>query len=186
MGDRILVTGPSRSGKSEWAEQQAIATQQPVIYVATALANPADAEWQQRIERHRQRRCAQWQTREVPIHLAAALQTATSAECWLVDALGTWVANSLEQSASDWDLSVAELLEVVAAFPGTLILVAEETGWGVVPAFPAGRLFRDRLGRLTRQVGQVCDQVYLAVAGYAVDVRAIGQLIPPLDTPPED
>jgi adenosylcobinamide kinase/adenosylcobinamide-phosphate guanylyltransferase len=26
-----------------------------------------------------------------------------------------------------------------------VILVAEETGWGVVPAYPLGRTFRDRL-----------------------------------------
>ncbi|MEB3338441.1 MAG: bifunctional adenosylcobinamide kinase/adenosylcobinamide-phosphate guanylyltransferase, partial [Leptolyngbyaceae bacterium] len=52
----ILVTGPARSGKSEWAERLAIASHQSVIYVATASVDPTDLEWQARIEQHRLRR----------------------------------------------------------------------------------------------------------------------------------
>lgn len=38
MPNHILVTGPSRSGKSEWAESLAAQSQQAVIYIATAIA----------------------------------------------------------------------------------------------------------------------------------------------------
>jgi adenosylcobinamide kinase/adenosylcobinamide-phosphate guanylyltransferase len=37
-----------------------------------------------------------------------------------------------------------------------------------------GRLFRDRLGELTRRVGAIADAVYLVVAGYAVDLQQVG------------
>ena len=40
-----------------------------------------------------------------------------------------------------------------------------------------GRLFRDRLGRLFRELGQVADQTFLVVAGFAVDVQKIGRSI---------
>ena len=63
----ILVTGPARSGKSEWAEDLARQTDQPVIYVATAIALPDDLEWLTRIEKHRQRRPVEWTTRLVPV-----------------------------------------------------------------------------------------------------------------------
>ncbi|HEY9645731.1 MAG TPA: bifunctional adenosylcobinamide kinase/adenosylcobinamide-phosphate guanylyltransferase, partial [Chroococcidiopsis sp.] len=36
----ILVTGPSRSGKSEWAEWLANHSHKPVTYVATAAIAP--------------------------------------------------------------------------------------------------------------------------------------------------
>ncbi|NJL69467.1 MAG: bifunctional adenosylcobinamide kinase/adenosylcobinamide-phosphate guanylyltransferase, partial [Microcoleus sp. SM1_3_4] len=36
-----------------------------------------------------------------------------------------------------------------------------------VPAYPAGRLFRDRLGNLIRQISAIADTVYLATGGYA-------------------
>ena len=177
-GKRILVTGPARSGKSEWAEHLALQSQQRVIYVATSRINPADLEWQARIAAHRQRRQETWDTLEVPVELAEALKAATSEECWLIDSLGTWLANGLEQSAIDWQETVEGLMTAIAAFPGTLIFVAEETGWGVVPAYPMGRTFRDRLGTLTRRIGAITDVTYLVVAGYAIDLSALGTPVP--------
>lgn len=52
----ILITGPARSGKSEWAETWARESGKTVIYVATATRNPDDAEWQERIQQHQNRR----------------------------------------------------------------------------------------------------------------------------------
>ncbi|MEM6436492.1 MAG: bifunctional adenosylcobinamide kinase/adenosylcobinamide-phosphate guanylyltransferase [Cyanobacteria bacterium P01_D01_bin.115] len=178
MGKRILVSGPTKSGKSEWAEQLALQSAQPVIYVATARQQTDDDDWQARIASHRQRRSAQWQTLEVPVDLALALSRAEATECWLVDSLGTWVANGLEAAHDDWQPQVDGLLQAIAHFRGTLILVAEETGWGVVPAYPLGRTFRDRLGTLTRQVGGVADVTYLVVAGFAVDLGQLGVPVP--------
>lgn len=171
---RILVTGPTRSGKSEWAEWLALQSQQSVTYVATAQIYPDDLEWQARIATHRQRRSTSWQTLEVPIALADALHDAPLDQCWLVDSLGSWLANCLELSEAVWAESVEALLSAIADFPGTLILVAEETGWGLVPAYPTGRLFRDRLGELTRRIGAIADATYLVVAGRAIDIQQIG------------
>lgn len=174
MGQRFLVTGPTKSGKSEWAEQLAAQQRQTVIYVATSRLDPNDAEWQARIEVHRRRRSHDWQTLEVPFTLPSALAQATATECWLVDSLGTWVANCLDQPDDRWTQEVEALLGAIANFPGTLILVAEETGWGVIPAYPMGRTFRDRLGSLTRQVGAIVEQPYLVVTGFAIDLRQVG------------
>ena len=46
-----------------------------------------------------------------------------------------------------------------------LIFVAEETGWGVVPAYPLGRLFRDRLGYIVFKLGNIVDPTYLVIGG---------------------
>lgn len=182
---RILVTGPTRSGKSEWAEALAVQSQLPVVYVATSNRNVDDPEWQARIENHCQRRPTDWSTLEVPVDLPTALTAAPTAECWLVDSLGTWLANCLEQPETAWQETVEALATAITHFAGTLILVAEETGWGVVPAYPLGRRFRDRLGRLTRRLGTLCDPVYLVVAGYAVDLRRVGRPVPNLATLPK-
>jgi adenosylcobinamide kinase/adenosylcobinamide-phosphate guanylyltransferase len=174
MGHSILVTGPTKSGKSEWAEQLAAQQGQSVVYVATSRLDPDDAEWQARVAAHRARRSSAWQTLEVPSALPSVLAQTTTADCWLVDSLGTWVANGLAESTATWDAEVESLLAAIATFPGTLILVAEETGWGVVPAYPLGRTFRDRLGHLTRQVAAIADRTYLVVAGFAIDLRQVG------------
>ena len=202
-GALVLVTGPSRSGKSEWAEALAQQGGASVVYVATAQRSPDDPEWQARLAAHRRRRPNHWRTLEVPVHLTEAMvvglvapqglerSQGTSAthgqvgDCWLVDSLGTWLANCLDQSEAEWQQTQAQFLEALQARHCTVIVVAEETGWGVVPAYPLGRQFRDRLGTLTRAVGAIADQVYLAVAGYAIDLKAQGYPIPtPL--PPEE
>lgn len=84
------------------------------------------------------------------------------------------MANQLELSEVAWQQEVAGLLAAIAQFPGSLILVAEETGWGVVPAYPMGRTFRDRLGSLTRQVGAIADVTYLVAAGFAINLSQTG------------
>ncbi|MEO1068991.1 MAG: bifunctional adenosylcobinamide kinase/adenosylcobinamide-phosphate guanylyltransferase [Cyanobacteria bacterium J06638_6] len=169
-----LVTGPARSGKSEWAEALATNSGQSVIYIATSRVDPEDLDWQNRVALHRDRRPAHWQLQEVPLALPTAILSATRQNCLLIDSLGTWLANLLEQDDDTWRATVQTLVESLQRTPSTVILVSEETGWGVVPAYPIGRLFRDRLGYLTRQVGTVADTVYLVVAGYAVDVKALG------------
>jgi adenosylcobinamide kinase / adenosylcobinamide-phosphate guanylyltransferase len=178
LGQLILVTGPTRSGKSDWAEALAASSQQSVLYLATSLNDPQDAEWQARIEAHRDRRPQVWTTLEVPYALPKAICDAPSQCCLLIDALGTWVANGLEQSAESWRLMEAELLEALRCSPNQIILVAEEVGWGIVPAYPTGRLFRDRLGELVRHIGAMSDQVYLVTAGYALDIKQLGQPVP--------
>lgn len=171
----ILVTGPARSGKSEWAEDLARQTGQSVIYVATAIANPDDVEWLTRIETHQQRRPVEWTTQLVPVELAATiLDYSDSGCCLLVDSLGTWVANCLEQDEADWGKTLQDLLNSLVQTAGCVIFVAEETGWGVVPAYPIGRLFRDRLGALVRKIGIISNTVYLVTGGHVLNLSALG------------
>ncbi|MBE9135995.1 bifunctional adenosylcobinamide kinase/adenosylcobinamide-phosphate guanylyltransferase [Nodosilinea sp. LEGE 07088] len=172
-----LVTGPARSGKSEWAEALAAHSGQLVTYIATSQVDPEDVDWQKRVTLHRDRRPDHWQLQEIPIALPAAILSATEQDCLLIDSLGTWLANLLEQDDATWQTTVQSLVESLRQTPSTVILVSEETGWGIVPAYPIGRLFRDRLGYLTRQVGTVADAVYLVVAGYAVDVKVLGNRV---------
>jgi adenosylcobinamide kinase / adenosylcobinamide-phosphate guanylyltransferase len=178
LGRLILVTGPSRSGKSAWAEALATQSGQPVVYVATSINNPDDLEWQARVKVHRDRRPPHWHLWEIPSKLTAALSEAPSQHCILIDSLGTWLANQLEQTPEAWAQTETALLNILQHSTARIILVSEEVGWGVVPAYPAGRLFRDRLGTLARRIGVVADQVYLVTAGYALDIKALGQPVP--------
>lgn len=177
----ILVTGPARSGKSEWAEAIAHQSTRSIVYIATAQVNLDDRDWQERIAKHQRRRPAEWQTRQVPIALAAAIVQAKPEECLLIDSLGTWLANLLDQSETAWQQSVSDLLSSLQQTPSDLIFVAEEVGWGVIPAYESGRLFRDRLGSLTRAIGAIADAVYLVTGGHAIDLTRFGVRLPAAD-----
>ena len=49
----------------------------------------------------------------------------------------------------------------------------------MVPAYPLGRTFRDRLGYLVRRIGAISTQVYLVTGGYALDLKRLGTPLPP-------
>jgi len=174
----ILITGPTKSGKSEWAEYLAQQSGKKIVYVATARETPTDAEWQKRIQEHQQRRPQDWVTLAVPIELSATLADAKPNTCLLVDSLGTWVANLLEEDEVSWQNTMREFLDTVQLVAVDLLFVAEEVGWGVIPAYPMGRQFRDRLGSLVRQLATVCETVYLVTGGHVLNLTALGTALP--------
>lgn len=180
MNKIILVTGPARSGKSEWAEILAMQSQKVVVYVATAMRNSSDQEWELRIQQHQQRRPPNWVTLEVPCELSATIAEVKPNTCVLIDSLGTWVANLLELDELDWQRTMQELLANVQLIAAEVIFVAEETGWGVVPAYPMGRTFRDRLGSLVRQLGVISSPVYLVTGGHVLNLSVLGSPLPSL------
>ncbi len=175
MTQLILVTGPSRSGKSEWAENLALQSGKPVIYVATATIDPHDLEWKQRIEQHQQRRPREWVTLDVPVDLATTIRNSDQHHCLLVDSLGTWVTNLLAQDETIWTQTLSSFLASLQETNADLVIfVAEETGWGLVPAVPIGRLFRDRLGTLVRHLGAIANPVYLVLGGHILNLSDLG------------
>ncbi|BAQ62226.1 adenosylcobinamide-phosphate guanylyltransferase [Geminocystis sp. NIES-3708] len=170
----ILVTGAANSGKSEWAESLAKNSQKPVIYIATAQKIKDDEEWMLKIKQHQKRRPKNWQTWEIPDNLSLAIKKIPQDNCILIDSLGTWVTNFLEKDESQWQIEVEKLIFSLKNASSNIILVGEETGWGVIPAYPLGRLFRNRLGKLIRLIGSMANTVYLTIGGYAVEVSKIG------------
>ena len=178
MSKVILVTGPARSGKSEWAEAIANQSNKKVVYVATALLSPDDKQWQQRIIQHRNRRPQSWTTLEAPFDLSATLSDAKPNTVILVDSLGTWVANYIDKDDGYWLDIVEEFLETVELVAAEIIFVAEETGWGVVPAYPVGQTFRDRLGSLTRKLGTISQTTYLVTGGHVLNLSVLGNRLP--------
>ena len=171
----ILITGPTSSGKSEFAEILAAKTDLAVVYIATAKVAENDREWQARIIKHQQRRPANWQTINAALNLSSCLDQGTTEECLLIDSLGTWVANFLDLESEAWQQKSDRFLASLKSTKAEVILVGEETGWGVVPAYPMGRLFRDRLGYLSRQVGNLADTTYLVTGGHVLNLSLLGE-----------
>ncbi|MEX1317054.1 MAG: bifunctional adenosylcobinamide kinase/adenosylcobinamide-phosphate guanylyltransferase [Synechococcaceae cyanobacterium] len=173
-----LITGPARSGKSRWAEHLAQRSRCPVHYLATGPLLPDDVAWQQRLARHRRRRPADWHCLEVGEHLAAALTALPADHLALVDSLGTWVSWTLELDEGAWAERVDALLASLAACSGRVLLVSEQTGWGVVPPTAIGGRFRDRLGALEERLSGHCRHLWLVVAGRALDLLALSEPVP--------
>jgi len=178
-----LILGGVRSGKSEFAESLARDLNRPTLYVATG--QPTDAEMEERIRRHRERRPTHWSTLEEPLDLAGGLKTVLSAASTsdpapivLVDSLDSWVSNMLLEHQEDGgqaeSLTLAaldRLLNVQRHWPEAWFLVSSEVGLSPVPPHPLGRRFQDLLGLVNQRVAAAAGRVCLVVAGIPVEVK---------------
>lgn len=166
---RLFVLGGARSGKSRYAQQRAGALPGRHVFVATAEA--WDAEMAERIARHRADRDARWETVDAPRDLSAALDAASgTGAVVLVDCLTLWASNLLLADA-DIEQATAGLRAAIMRFDGRLILVANETGLGIVPDNALARRFRDAAGRINQAVAAVAEEVTLIVAGLPMRVK---------------
>lgn len=185
-----LILGGARSGKSDFALQLARESGRPVVFAATMDAG--DDELRVRVGRHHAERPAGWRTVEEPIALLDALARHATPDAFVVvDCLTMWVSNLLlaalpsadDATAAEIDAAVsasvaqAEALAAwCGAFDGDVVIVSNEVGSGVVPAYALGRAFRDALGAANRTVAARADAVYHVVAGLAVDLKAQGAI----------
>ena len=164
--DVTLVLGGVRSGKSRYAIQLAGHAQR-VTFLATAERRE-DGEMQRKIERHRADRPQHWTTIEEPLNLAAAIGSASNCDLLLIDCLTLFAGKLLEvhgENAPAIAASVNALCTALMASSCSVVLVSNEVGSGVVPAFELGRRYRDLLGEINQRVAVVADHVVLMVAG---------------------
>jgi len=171
----VLFTGGARSGKSTRAEQYATQLGRTVLYLATAEAG--DDEMRERIALHRRQRPASWVTLEVPIAVAATLATLEVGTVVLLDCVSLLVSNLLLahelDAAAVVDTEIDSLLAAAHARDLTLIVVTNEVGLGIVPAYPLGRIYRDLLGSANQRIAAAAAEVYLLVCGVPVEIRAL-------------
>ncbi len=167
------------------------------LLVIVHLAPKGGIRWRNRSTWPEQ--CARrlWHTLEEPLDLARAVrQAAALADVLLLDCVTLWLGNVLLQESGQqekddegevefhtrsrlFDERASKEIEALLAVVNslgpnkTLIVVTNEVGFGIVPAYPLGRLYRDTLGYVNQRLAQVAERVYLMVAGMAVDIKRL-------------
>lgn len=183
MSMRHLVLGGARSGKTRVALDCArLPTQEvdaSVTYVATARA--LDGEMGERIARHRAERPDAWTTIEAPLQLAAALTGISASTVVVIDCLTLWLTNALlldfdeahpRAPLATWDAERAAFIAWLEAYPGTVVIVSNEVGSGIVPMSALSRRFQDEQGWLNQDVARICERVTLVVAGLSMPIKS--------------
>ncbi|MFO1147331.1 MAG: bifunctional adenosylcobinamide kinase/adenosylcobinamide-phosphate guanylyltransferase [Alsobacter sp.] len=164
-----LVLGGARSGKSRHAEGLVAAAPPPWHYVATAQA--FDAEMEERIALHRERRGTGWRTTDAPLALPQAIRDLGGGEApILVDCLTLWVTNLL-MAERDVRAAGADLAGAIAQARAPVVLVSNEVGLGIVPDNALARRFRDEAGHLHQMLAARADRVLFMVAGLPMAVK---------------
>ncbi len=158
-----LILGGARSGKSRYAERLVANAASRGTYCATAEAG--DAEMAERITAHQARRGPFWRTVEAPLALASAIAAHAEPERpILVDCLTLWLSNLL-LAGKQADDEIGGLCSTLRKAAGTVVLVSNEVGMGLVPETPLGRRFRDAAGLLNQEVAVLADRVVFVAAG---------------------
>jgi adenosylcobinamide kinase/adenosylcobinamide-phosphate guanylyltransferase len=182
MGKLILILGGARSGKSNFAQQLAMRFSDTVVYIATAQA--FDDEMQQRIENHRKERPSSWTTIERSQNIAQLFEAQPpQAPVVLLDCVTILTTNLLldasqgennpdeKAAAAAVEAEIAGLLDVIQQGEAVWILVSNEVGLGLVPAYPLGRIYRDLLGRANQRLASAAEEVFFMVAGIPVPIH---------------
>lgn len=171
MATLVFIGGGARSGKSSAAVARALAFDAPRLFIATAEAR--DEEMRARIEAHQQERSTEFETIEAPRDLAHAIKQSHHARVVLVDCLTLWLSNLLLDGRSDQEIDDAttDWLRAADEHPGTIVVVANEVGQGIVPDNALSRRFRDLAGRLNQRVAQHADHVEIRFFGLGMTLK---------------
>jgi len=160
-----LVLGGVRSGKSAFAENLALKYSECPTYLATSEIY--DAEMQERISVHKNRRKENWQLIEEPINMADAIMGnghKAIGNIVLVDCLTIWLANLL-QYGLDINAEINKLLICLEKADKNIILVANEVGLGGIAENALARKFADIQGKLNQEIAKIADNVVFVAAG---------------------
>lgn len=165
----MLVLGGARSGKSRFAEEQALASGLAPFYLATGRA--LDDEMRERIDKHRERRGKAWETVEEPLALAdAVLQTALPGRILLVDCLTLWITN-LMMADVDVLRECESLIAALDRIRAPIVFVSNEVGLGIVPEDAMARQFRDLAGTVNQRMAKRCETVWFVASGLPLKLK---------------
>lgn len=177
MGKMLLVTGGSGSGKSEYAEQRILESEQKKrFYIATMQVY--GEEGRQRVEKHRKQRAGKgFETIEQTCNIGEALEHIRpygGEAVALVECLSNLTANELFLEEDTWKCD-EKVLAVQKKIRGEILAWKENVGFLVVVTneiFSDGmfydastRRYQQMLGELNQQLCACADEVVEVVYG---------------------
>ena len=167
----VLITGGARSGKSKYAQEQALELSPHPVYVATAKLYANDEEFLQRIQRHKADRDDRWTSIEELFHVSKLpLENKTV----VIDCVTLWLTNFFSFHKYDAEKSlkcIREELDAIQKINARFFIISNELGMGLHAETEAGRKFTDLQGRVNQHIAAIADKVILMVSGIPVIIK---------------
>ena len=164
-----LITGGERSGKSTYAESEALRLSESPVYLATARV--WDEEFRQRILRHQERRGPEGTNIEEDIRPSKHDFTGRVV---LIDCITLWATNYFFDMQQDVDQALEALkkeFDTLVQQDATFIFVTNELGMGGMSESRTQRLFTQLQGWMNQHVAARADRVTLMVSGLPLTVK---------------
>ncbi|WP_257144075.1 bifunctional adenosylcobinamide kinase/adenosylcobinamide-phosphate guanylyltransferase [Bacillus sp. AFS002410] len=185
------MIGGARSGKSSYAERrikELQTNQNDVVYIATAI--PTDGDMGERIKRHQEERSSDWHTVEQfkQFNKLKMEENFLQSKYVILDCMTVMITNLMFERYTDIDFEtinneqinelesfiekeVNELIDVCKEFEKSLLIVSNEVGYGLVPSYRLGRIFRDIAGRMNQKIASRAEEVILVTAGIPLRIK---------------
>lgn len=178
----VLVTGGVRSGKSKYAES-IFADTDDVLYLATAKI--IGEEMAIRVQKHREWRNPKWETHEGYRDLDKVIEQ-TGKEHILLDCVTIFTSNFMFEEEMPFEdrphkeqeaiLQIVleqmdSLMKACRKVNKKLVLVTNEVGNGIVPAYALGRIYRDYIGIINVAIAKEADEVYEVKCGLPIRLK---------------
>lgn len=184
-----LVVGGARSGKSTFAENKAKEYGGNITYLATSVIT--DESMADRVKKHRAQRPREWKTIERYKNFSELQNDIdfVNSDTIMIDCITTLITNFMIDSGIDFDNckvvevnnleskikeEVLNLISLCRNLNKKLIIVSNEVGLGVVPAYYMGNFFRDISGRINSSIAIKADNVYFTVSGIPMKLKSKG------------
>ena len=164
MSHIILVSGGIKSGKSEFAEYL-VSNEKNVTYIALSENRPGDKLWKEKIKIHQLRRPKSWKLIETE-NLIPIIKVDKG--ILLIDSLGGFIVNTLKIKEDEWKNCLNNLLYYLKSYKSKIIIVGEQTGWGLMSEFEIGNLYTDRLGVCLKEITKISKENWITINGKAI------------------
>ena len=159
---KTLIIGGAASGKSAYAEGLASNSKLSKIYLASA--NIHDEEMQLKVDKHKLRRGDDWTTISEPLEAEKKITNLNDNQIMLFDCTTMWLTNQMLNKA-DVQIEILQLTDSMKFSKGSLIVVTNEVGSGIVPENSMAREFRELQGFLNQELASISDSVIQVIAG---------------------
>jgi adenosylcobinamide kinase/adenosylcobinamide-phosphate guanylyltransferase len=149
---------------------------------------PIDEAMKDRIKHHQASRPQTWQTMERDRDFERVISDPLwrDADLFLLDCVTILVTNHMVDANLDYETcsmedvnqveqgvisQVKKLLDLVESQGKDLVLVSNEVGLGLVPAYRMGNYFRDIAGRVNQYIASRAHEVYFCVSGIPMRIK---------------
>lgn len=185
MSKLILVTGGSRSGKSNFAESLCRNRNNSTAYIATSIA--FDEEMKDRVRKHKESRPSDWKTYEIYKDIYSIINNiANNHKTVILDCVTLLVNNLMFEYDIDFDNCTTEetnkmeiyikdqfekLIQEIKKTNLYFVMVTNELGMSLVPDNKLCRVYSDIVGRINQYIANCSDEVYFVVSGIPMKIK---------------
>ena len=168
----VLITGGARNGKSDYAQELAVALAQGDRHYYVATMIPMDGEDRKRIEKHLDSRAGMgFETIECGRHILNCLEQAERDKTFLLDSTTALLTNEIFPPEKNYEMDLeaaercAEELAVFVRSVGNAVIVSDAIYADAMRYDEGTEIYRRCLANIDRILARECDVVIEFCAG---------------------